>query len=349
MSAITSSKSTLAVVGRNNFKKANVILKHDKILGVCDNNGILPGRQPQLQMPIGNKRTLSTLDSKAGFLAGPCASQSKGILTAYHPSVASIVPLPKSFWASSFVSNRSIYSNAFLPADVFSLASSAPQKSRYQQLHHSGSCHIFNSFSTSESKKESQSEAKQDNSTDTGGAANSEESAGSSEEVGLKSLKDQIEKINSENNELKAKSEDLLDKYRRAIAENDNMRKRLTKQIEDAKIFGIQGFCKDLLDVADVLQKAVDAARAAEASSGSSLAGGIELTQNQMHQVFNRHGLLQIAPIVGETKFDPNKHEAMFQIPAPDKDPNIIMDVQKIGYSLHGRTIRPAIVGVSKK
>ena len=241
------------------------------------------------------------------------------------------------------------YSNAFLPADVFSLASSAPQKSRCQQLHHSGSCHIFNSFSISESKKESQSEAKQDNSSDTVGAANLEESAGSSDEVGLKSLKDQIEKITSENKELETKSEGLLDKYRRAIAENDNMRKRLTKQIEDAKIFGIQGFCKDLLDVVDVLQKAVDAAKAVEASSGSSLAGGIELTQNQMHQVFNRHGLLQIAPIVGETKFDTNKHEAMFQIPAPDKDPNIIMDVQKIGYSLHGRTIRPAIVGVSKK
>ena len=131
-----------------------------------------------------------------------------------------------------------------------------------------------------------------------------------------------------------------------------------------------------------MLQKAVDAAKAEDERLGSSLAGGIELTQTQMHQVFNRHGLTQILPTTGETKFDPNMHEALFQIPVPDKgtlsysfalyinehissmpiifhifksytlcvaDPNIVMDVQQIGYSLHGRTIRPAKVGVSKK
>ena len=79
------------------------------------------------------------------------------------------------------------------------------------------------------------------------------------------------------------------------------------------------GFCKDLLEVADVLQKAVEAARAEDKKLGGSLSGGIELTQTQMHQVFNRHGLTQITPEVGETKFDPNMHEALFQIPVPDK------------------------------
>ena len=79
------------------------------------------------------------------------------------------------------------------------------------------------------------------------------------------------------------------------------------------------GFCKDLLEVADVLQKAVEAARAEDKKLGGSLSGGIELTQTQMHQVFNRHGLTKITPEVGETKFDPNMHEALFQIPVPDK------------------------------
>ena len=144
----------------------------------------------------------------------------------------------------------------------------------------------------------------------------------------------------------------------------------------------IVGFCKDLLEVADVLQKAVEAAKSEDERLGSSLASGIEMTQTQMHQVFNRHGLSKISPIEGETKFDPNMHEALFQIPAPDKgifqdetfyiiahgalkvswendipfydysyslDPNIVMNVQQLGYSLHGRTIRPAKVGVSKK
>ena len=68
-----------------------------------------------------------------------------------------------------------------------------------------------------------------------------------------------------------------------------------------------------------MLQKAVDAAKAEDERLGSSLAGGIELTQTQMHQVFNRHGLTQIMPTTGETKFDPNMHEALFQIPVPDK------------------------------
>ena len=81
----------------------------------------------------------------------------------------------------------------------------------------------------------------------------------------------------------------------------------------------ISGFCKDLLEVADVLQKAVEAAKLEDKNLGSSLSGGIELTQTQMHQVFSRHGLTHITPAVGETKFDPNIHEALFQIPVPDK------------------------------
>ena len=81
----------------------------------------------------------------------------------------------------------------------------------------------------------------------------------------------------------------------------------------------IVGFCKDLLEVADVLQKAVEIAKSEDERLGSSLASGIEMTQTQMHQVFNRHGLSKISPIEGETKFDPNMHEALFQIPAPDK------------------------------
>jgi len=159
--------------------------------------------------------------------------------------------------------------------------------------------------------------------------------------------KEEYEKIAGEVAELKTKSDDLLDKYRRSIAENDNMRKRLTKQIEDAKVFGIQSFCKDLLDVADVLAKAVEAGESA--SNVQDMVEGLRLTQTQLLQVFGRHGLTQINPVKGEEKFDPNMHEALFQIPAPDLDPNTVMDIQKIGYSLHGRTIRPALVGVSKK
>jgi len=145
----------------------------------------------------------------------------------------------------------------------------------------------------------------------------------------------------------KSKHDEILDKYRRAIAESENMRKRLTKQIEDGKIFGIQSFSKDLLEVADVLDKAVS--MGTEGQSAQDLIKGLEMTQAQLHQVFKRHGLEKINPAEAEEKFDPNLHEALFQVPVPDKDPNIVMIVQKVGYSLQSRTIRPALVGVSRK
>ena len=159
----------------------------------------------------------------------------------------------------------------------------------------------------------------------------------------IKALKSSVEELQASNTELKSKHDDIMDKYRRAIAESENMRKRLTKQIEDAKIFGIQGFSKDLLEVADVLEKAVST----EGQSANDLHQGLKMTQAQLSQVFKRHGLESIDP--KDEKFDPNRHEALFQVPMPDKEPNTVIDVQKVGYSLHGRTIRPALVGVSKK
>jgi len=149
---------------------------------------------------------------------------------------------------------------------------------------------------------------------------------------------------------LEEKSADLLDKYRRSLADFENLRNRMNKQVSDAKIFGIQGFCKDLLDVADVLNKAISSVPESELKESQSLSDlhqGLQLTESQLLKVFAKHGLVQENPI-GE-KFDPNKHDALFQIPAPDKEPNTVLDVQKIGYILHGRTIRPAAVGVSKQ
>ena len=158
---------------------------------------------------------------------------------------------------------------------------------------------------------------------------------------------EEVAKLKESLAEIQSKHDDILDKYRRSIAENDNMRKRLTKQIEDAKIFGIQNFCKDLLDVADVLNRAVSAGSGNGNGVNKDMFEGLKLTESQLLQVFKRHGLVAVNPL--NEKFDPNKHEALFQIPNPDVDVNTVLDVQKIGYQLHGRTIRPALVGVSKK
>ena len=162
----------------------------------------------------------------------------------------------------------------------------------------------------------------------------------------MKELKQINTDLTSSVEEWKSKHDEILDKYRRAIAESENMRKRLTKQIEDGKIFGIQNFSKDLLEVADVLDKAVS--MGTEGQTAQDMLKGLDMTKAQLSQVFKRHGLVKIDPET-EAKFDPNLHEALFQVPAPDKDPNLVMVVQKPGYSLQGRTIRPALVGVSRK
>lgn len=128
------------------------------------------------------------------------------------------------------------------------------------------------------------------------------------------------------------------------------MRKRLTKQIDDAKIFGIQSFCKDLLEISDILNHATDSVPEEELKNSNkhliSLHEGLLLTKSQLNQVFKRNGLVQINPI--DEKFNPNFHEALFQQEVPNKDPNTVVVVSKIGYKLHERVIRPALVGVSK-
>lgn len=140
------------------------------------------------------------------------------------------------------------------------------------------------------------------------------------------------------------------DKYKRSLADSDNMRKRLTKQIDDAKIFGIQSFCKDLLDVNDILGHATEAVPKEELNDKNphlkALYEGLTMTKAQLNNVFKRNGLEQINPI--NEKFNPNFHEALFQQEVPNKEPNTVVVVSKTGYKLHERVIRPALVGVSK-
>lgn len=135
----------------------------------------------------------------------------------------------------------------------------------------------------------------------------------------------------------------------RALAETENTRNRMFRQVEDAKEFGIQNFAKDMLVVADLLEKACESVPQDQPQDGvnltlASLADGLKLIQAEQQNSFKRHGLTRIDP-KGE-KFDPNYHESMFEVPG-DK-PGTIAVVTKVGYTLNGRTIRPAMVGVIK-
>lgn len=157
--------------------------------------------------------------------------------------------------------------------------------------------------------------------------------------------------------ELLDKNEQLLqavneidDKYKRALAENENIRRRMRKESEDAKQFGIQKFVKDLVEVADVLNRATEHVPKEEVTDTNphlkNLFEGLQMTEAQLQSVLRRHGVTQVNPL-GE-KFDPNIHEAMFEQVDPTKEPGTIGFVTKVGYKLHERTVRPALVGVIK-
>jgi molecular chaperone GrpE len=111
------------------------------------------------------------------------------------------------------------------------------------------------------------------------------------------------------------------------------VQRRLTKQIDDAKIFGIQSFCKDLLEVSDILVHATEAVPKEQLNDSNphlkALYEGLTMAKVQLNIVFKRNGLEQINPI--DEKFNPNYQKALFQQEVPNKDPNTVVVVSKIG------------------
>ncbi|XP_056299005.1 grpE protein homolog 1, mitochondrial [Pseudoliparis swirei] len=153
-----------------------------------------------------------------------------------------------------------------------------------------------------------------------------------------------------EKTKLEDQMKDMTEKYKRALADTENLRTRTQKMIEDAKLYGIQGLCKDLLEVADILEKATDCVPKEEVTTQNphlkNLYDGLMMTEVQIQKVFTKHGLVKLNP--DGQKFDPYEHEALFHAPVAGKDPGTVTIVTKVGYKLHGRTLRPALVGVAK-
>jgi molecular chaperone GrpE len=149
--------------------------------------------------------------------------------------------------------------------------------------------------------------------------------------------------------ELEAESAKLKDQALRALAETENIRRRSEREREDTAKYAISGFAKSLLDAADNLRRAVDAvpAEAVEADAAlKTLVDGVAATERQLLAAFERNGLTRIEP-VGEV-FDPNFHQAMFELPGTGKPSGTVVQVVQPGYVLHGRLLRPAMVGVAK-
>jgi molecular chaperone GrpE len=143
---------------------------------------------------------------------------------------------------------------------------------------------------------------------------------------------------------------DARDKMLRTLAEMENLRKRTAREVSDARTYGISGFARDVLDIADNLQRALDAvpaeAKAAADPGLKALIEGVELTERSLHNALEKNGVRRFDP-AGE-KFDPNVHQAMYEVPDPSVPAGTIAQVIQSGYMIGDRVLRPALVGVAK-
>src|SRR5436305_7985448 len=143
---------------------------------------------------------------------------------------------------------------------------------------------------------------------------------------------------------------DARDKMLRTLAEMENLRKRTAREVADARTYGITGFARDVLDIADNLQRALDAvpaeARAAADPGLKALIEGVELTERSLHNALEKNGVRKFDP-AGE-KFDPNVHQAMYEIPDPSVPAGAIAPAIQAGYMIGDRVLRPALVAVAK-
>ena len=140
------------------------------------------------------------------------------------------------------------------------------------------------------------------------------------------------------------------DKLLRTLAEMENLRKRTEREVLDARAYGIAGFARDVLAVADNMHRALEAIgpdlREGADPKVKALIEGVELTERELMKILERNGVRKFSP-QGE-KFDPNFHQAMYEVPTSDQPPGYVAQVIQAGYMLGERVLRPALVAVSK-
>lgn len=154
---------------------------------------------------------------------------------------------------------------------------------------------------------------------------------------------DVIQALNEENTELKNKVLNVL-------ADMENLRRRTEREVRDARQYAIANFARDVLSVSDNLTRALqaipDQARAGADEVLKNLLEGVELTDRDLQNQLAKNGVVLLNP-EGE-KFDPNFHQAMFEVPNPDVPNGTVVQVAQAGYKIGERVLRPALVGVSK-
>ncbi len=143
---------------------------------------------------------------------------------------------------------------------------------------------------------------------------------------------------------------EMKDRLLRTLAEMENLRKRTEREVAESRLYGVTSFARDMLGVADNMRRALEAlppqARASAEPGIKALVEGVELTERELLKALEKNGVRQFTPH-GE-KFDPNVHQAMFEVPDPSVPAGSIVQVVQPGYMIGERVLRPALVGVSK-
>lgn len=152
-----------------------------------------------------------------------------------------------------------------------------------------------------------------------------------------------LQKLQQENAEMK-------DKLLRTLAEMENLRRRTEKEVADAKLYGVTSFARDMLTFADNLQRIVENVppelREGADAAAMTLVEGLELTERDFLSRLARHGVKKLEP--QGSKFDPNRHEALFEVPDESQPNGTVVQVVEDGYAIGDRVLRPAKVGISR-
>jgi molecular chaperone GrpE len=143
---------------------------------------------------------------------------------------------------------------------------------------------------------------------------------------------------------------EMKDRLLRTLAEMENLRARTAREVEDVRKYAITGFARDVLEVADNLGRALASVPAGAREGDEAVRNlmlGVEMTERSLHGVMEKQRVRRIAPQKGD-RFDPNLHQAMFEVPTAELPPGTVAEVMQAGYVLADRLLRPALVGVAK-
>jgi molecular chaperone GrpE len=143
---------------------------------------------------------------------------------------------------------------------------------------------------------------------------------------------------------------EMKDRLLRALADMENLRRRTEREVSDARQYGIASFARDVLGVADNFRRALDAVgpevRAGADAAVASFIEGVELTEKELLKALTKNGIRKIEPL--HEKFDPNLHQAMYEVPDPSVPSGSVVQVIQPGYVIGERILRPAMVAVAK-